>query len=146
MDSGLAQVGIINNTSHNLTPFRNTFSNLGSVVVASSLPASPAPVVDTVTRLVSSLCYHSPHLLAPLITGLAPYTRAEGVPDTISLVTTTVMAVIISEKAGNDSDLVTQVADILRACLNSGTRSENLISSSRLVFKCFCADFYYTCM
>ena len=91
--------------------------------MASCLPASPAPVVDTVTRLVSAVCYHSPHLLASLVTGLGPYCgEADGVPDTIRLVTTTVMAVVISEKAGNNSDLVTQVADILRNCLKSETR------------------------
>ena len=91
--------------------------------MASCLPASPAPVVDTVTRLVSAVCYHSPHLLASLVTGLGPYCgEAEGVPDTIRLVTTTVMAVVISEKAGNNSDLVTQVVDILRNCLKSETR------------------------
>ena len=49
--------------------------------------AAPA-AVDTVTRLVSTVCYHSPHLLAPMVAGLAPYTAAPHaeVPPSIRLV------------------------------------------------------------
>ena len=49
--------------------------------------AAPA-AVSTVTRLVSTVCYHSPHLLAPMVAGLAPYTAAPHaeVPPSIRLV------------------------------------------------------------
>ena len=44
--------------------------------------------MSTVTRLVSTVCYHSPHLLAPMVAGLAPYTAAPHaeVPPSIRLV------------------------------------------------------------
>ena len=94
------------------------------------------------TRLVSTVCYHSPHLLAPVVAGLAPYTAAPHaeVPPSIRLVSlistissiylsthytlpvqviTTVMAVVLSEKANNDPDLISKVVEVLLLCLDT---------------------------
>ena len=100
--------------------------------------------MSTVTRLVSTVCYHSPHLLAAMVAGLAPYTAAPHaeVPPSIRLVSlistissiylliftlstlsvqmiSTVMAVVLSEKANNDPDLISKVVEVLLLCLDT---------------------------
>ena len=107
-----------------ITCLRNMFSCLGSVVVASSIMLDPNAnsVLDTVTKMTASICYHSPQLIGGVVTGLTPYTISDDISETIKQITVTVMAVILSEKADNDSETISKVVKVLSNCLQSKSK------------------------
>ena len=103
---------------------RNMFSTLDSLVVSSNIVMDPDTnnTLDIVTRMMTTICYHSPHFLTNIVTGITPFTVSESIPDSVKTVNITIMAVILTEKANNDQALVSAVVEVLQKCLNQNEK------------------------
>ena len=137
---------------------KNMFSNLGSVVVSANilLDNETNITVDILTRMMTTICYHSPHLLKSIVTGqirvilfqkvfiqrscnfpfvallpnqflvcrefclgLSPYTTSENIAESIRTICITIFAVILTEKADNNSEIISQIVENLLSCLEN---------------------------
>ena len=60
------------------------FSTLDSLVVSSNIVMDPDTnnTLDIVTRMMTTICYHSPHFLASIVAGITPFTINDTVQET----------------------------------------------------------------
>ena len=100
------------------------FSTLDSLVVSSNIVMDPDTnnTLDIVTRMMTTICYHSPHFLTSIVTGITPFTISDSIPDSIKMVNITIMAVILTEKANNEPSLISAVVEVLLKCLNQNEK------------------------
>lgn len=93
---------------------RNMFSTLGCVVVSSNIMANETLTKrDLVTKMVSTICYHSPRFLERILSGVTPFILAVNVSNETKEIFVTILSVILTEKADNNPSLITNLVDVL---------------------------------